>query len=260
MPLMMIGVMTMFSRIKLQARQVLGSNAFDTKTLASKALRLAQSATSLVAQYDYDTVDEQKAAKSRILSQNPPHKPFGFANMEQAYRYWQALYGKGHTLKCNYRVFLQPFGNNGTVGLPIFSSLYVGNPLLGFLATDVEIPLLGASFEQKRMGVYNVSRLGEFNYPDFSIRFLETKSQAFLKSLMIYRSLMVNDDGTVNPPAHYALRLAVRLYGAGELASDGVVVNELVVAISLDSLQGLASGDYAPLELPISFHVINAFA
>lgn len=109
------------------------------------------------------------------------------------------------------------------------------------------------------MGIYNVSRLSDFNHADFSIRFLETKNQAFLKSLMMYRNLMVNDDGTINPPANYALKLAVRLYGAGELANNGVVVNELIVAMSMDSLQGLAGSDYAPLEVPISFHVIHGF-
>lgn len=249
----------MFNKVKLQAKKVWGNNVFTPQNLG-KALRLVSSATSLVAEYDYSNFEEKAATNSPILTQNPPHKPFGLANMTQVARYWQALYGRGHTLKCNYRVFLKPFGSNGAVGLPIFNQLYVGNPLLGFLATDVEMPLLGASFEQKRMGVYNVSRLSEFDHPEFSIRFLETKNQAFLKSLMMYRTLMVNDDGTINPPAHYALKLAVQLYGAGELARDGIIINELVVAISLDSLQGLSSTDYAPLDLPIGFHVINAFA
>lgn len=253
-----IGRWTMFNNLKLQARKIWGNHVFTPQNLG-KAISLAKSATSLLAEYDYRNAEEKAATNSPILTQNPPHKPFGLANMSQAARYWQALYGRGHTLKCNYRVFLKPFGSNGTVELPIFNQLYVGNPLLGFLATDVEIPLLGAGFEQKRMGVYNVSRLSEFDCPEFNIRFLETKNQAFLKSLMMYRTLMVNDDGTINPPAYYALKLAVQLYGAGELASDGVIVNELVVAISLDSLQGLSSTDYAPLDLLIGFHVINAF-
>lgn len=246
----------MFNKFKLQAKKVFTSPRFNAQNLASKMLRLATSASSAVAEYNHDTAEEKNARQSPIFTQNPPYKPFGLANMQQVSRYWQALYGRGHTLKCNYRVFLQPYGNNGTANLPIFNRVYVGNPLLGFLATDVEIPLLGANFEQKKMGVYNISSLSEFNHTDFSIRFLETRTQAFLRSLMMYKTLMVNDDGTVNPPANYALKLAVRLYGAGDLASDGVIVNELIVAMSLDSLQGLSSGDYAPLDIPISFHVI----
>lgn len=199
----------------------------------------------------FDTIEIQ-AIKSDYT-----HKPLGEENLSEVRRVWQTLRSRGTTLKCNYRVSLKPLGDSNVKLLPIFKREEVGDPILGFLATDVEIPVLAAAFEQKRFGIFNFSRLSDCNYPTFTITFLETENQAFLRSLEIYRGLVFNSDGTANPPANYAIVLSVKLYGNGKLASESYVLDPLVVAISLDSLQGLSSRDPAALEIPIAFSVLS---
>lgn len=121
------------------ARQI--GKRLDKEKIFGKMIKLAQSLPSHIAEYRNDIDEERQVSTSSLVMQNPPYKPFGLANTAQAARYWRSLYDKGTTLKCNYRVFLQPF-SSGTAVLPIFNKQYVGNPLLGFLATEVELPLL----------------------------------------------------------------------------------------------------------------------
>lgn len=201
------------------------------------------------------TVKDLSISKRSIeQALKPPHKPFGLLNMYTAARYYKALSQHGTTLKSGYLVTLKPFSNNATAKLPIFSEL---KSLLGFFATDVEIPVLAATFEQKRFGAFNFSRLAEYNYPSFTITFLETDEQHFLRSLLQYRAMMLSTDGTAKPPSEYALSLSVRAFGNGKNMKDGTVINKLVVAINLDSLQGLSAKDNTALEIPITFNVLS---
>lgn len=187
--------------------------------------------------------------------QNPPHKPFGMKNMREALSYFKTLYGLGTTLTSGYVVTIKPYGENKTKQLPIFNQEI--HPVLGLLAVDVEMPVLGAAFEQKRFGVFNFSRLAEYNYPSFTITFLETKNRHILRSLMAYKDMMTSKDGTVLLPADYALSLSVRVYGNGQMMKDGTVIDKLVVAINMDSLQGLNAKEPLALEIPVMFNVLS---
>jgi hypothetical protein len=72
------------------------------------------------------------------------------------------------------------------------------------LATETNIPLIQANFEQIQVGGRQIQQLTNVTEADIQLNMLETGQGDIGNGLLDWVQLMVNDDGTVNPPASYA--------------------------------------------------------
>lgn len=178
---------------------------------------------------------------------------FGYTASE-ALSYFKAMYDLGTQNKAYYIISLTPYENNATAKLPMLV-----NNIAGVLATDVDIPVNGANFEQKKVGGMNISVFADMQFAQFTINFIETRRNDILNSIRKYREFIVNPNGTVNEPAKYAMIFSFGLFDSS-LGRDVVwYEDKFLVAMSMETLQGLSAKDPTPSELPIVFNVLDPY-
>ncbi len=165
------------------------------------------------------------------------------------------LYNLGQILTANYFVTFEVYNDNAASVLPIFD-----DGLSGYLATETNIPLIQAEFEQVKIGPFQANHLTGISEPDLQLNFLETADGRFANSALIWRDLMVNRDGTVNPPASYAVLITVGMFSKDFGLDDRPIQRSLLVAPNLSSIDGSnANGVSEVSQTPFSFTVLRNF-
>lgn len=176
----------------------------------------------------------------------------GFSNAEAMLRY-KELYSLGHYLKANYWVKFAPHNDN-LKNLPILK-----DDLAGFLVTETSLPLIDAEFDENKVGAYYSNIFTGMREPDIQMTILETSDNRIIKSLMSIRNAMINLDGTINPPARYAIEITIGLFSK-ELGFQSIAADRtFLVAPTQASLDGLASKGFEILDIPISFKVLKPY-
>lgn len=178
---------------------------------------------------------------------------YGYTASE-ALSYFKSMYDLGTQNKAYYIITFTPYENNATAQLPM-----IANNIAGVLATDFDIPVNGANFEQKRVGGMSISVFSDMQFSQFTINFIETRKNDMLNSIRKYRNLIVNPNGTTNEPAKYAMIMSVGLFDSS-LGREVTWYNDkFLVAMAMETLQGLSAKDPTPLELPIIFNVLDPY-
>ncbi|WP_111857833.1 hypothetical protein [Acinetobacter sp. CFCC 10889] len=176
----------------------------------------------------------------------------GFSNAEAMLRY-KELYSLGHYLKAHYWVKFAPCNDN-LIGLPLFT-----DDLAGFLVTETSLPLIDAEFEENKVGAYYSNVFTGIREPDIQMTILETNDNRIINSLMVIRQAMVNDDGTINPPADYAMEITIGLFSKKFGFQSTAAERNFIVAPTQASLDGLTSKSFEILDVPISFKVLKPY-
>lgn len=222
--------------------------AFNKVSSAANAVSTAKGVVSSFKGKAVATMDE-------LTSQAQISKRYFGHTAEDFKQLYVELHGLGQILNANYFVKFEAYNENGTQNLPILQ-----DSLTGYLATEANLPLIQAEFEQVRIGTFQASHLTGITEPDLQINFLETGDGRFSNSLIDWGELMVNEDGTVNPPASYAVRITVGLFSKESGLDVKPVERTWIVAPSLSSIDGLnANGVSEVAYIPITFTVLRNF-
>ncbi|AWL27155.1 hypothetical protein DJ533_00275 (plasmid) [Acinetobacter defluvii] len=176
----------------------------------------------------------------------------GFSNAEAIIRY-KELYSLGHFMKAHYWVKFAPYNDN-LVGLPLFA-----DDLAGFLVTETSLPLLDAEFDENKVGAYYSNTFTGMREPDIQMTLLDTSDSRIINSLMQIRKAMINDDGTINPPATYAMEISIGLFSKKFGFQVTAAERNFIVAPTQSSLDGLTSKSFEILDVPISFKVLKPY-
>lgn len=178
---------------------------------------------------------------------------FGYS-ADEALSVFQSAYELGTQNKAYYIVNLMPYEDNDTGTLPMISK-----NIFGLLATDVDIPVNGANFEQKKIGGMNISVFTDMQFPQFTVNLVETRENDIVNSLRQYREMIVNRNGTVNEPAKYAMIFSFAFFDANLGREVVHYEDRFLVAMSMESLQGLSAKDPTPGEFPVIFNVLDPY-
>ena len=165
------------------------------------------------------------------------------------------LYSLGQILASNFFIEFEVYQGNEASVLPIFD-----DNLTGYLATETNIPLLQAEFESVKIGPFQANHLVGVSEPELQVNFQETADGRISNSMLLMRNLMVNPDGTINPPASYAIRIKVGLFSKDFGLDDRPIQRSLIVAPTLASIDALSGGGFSEItQVPISFTVLRNF-
>jgi hypothetical protein len=167
----------------------------------------------------------------------------------------QDLYGLGSILAANYYVKFESYKKHNLSGLPILA-----DNLTGYLATETNLPLMQANFDQVQFVTMQVNHLTGISEPELQLTLLETADGRISNSLLDWRDLMVNEDGTVNPPASYAGRITIGLFSKDFGLDMRPFERQFLIAPSLasiDSLSGMSVSE--GLHIPVTFTVLRNF-
>lgn len=179
---------------------------------------------------------------------------FGHA-ADEFQKMYADLHDMGQILNCNYFVKMQPYRNNATKNLAI-----VAEKNASYLVTETNLPIVQAEFEQVKAGPFQISHLTGITEPDLQLTFLETAKGWISNSMLNWRNLMVNPDGTVNPPASYAVRLTIGLFSKDLGLDYKPVQRTWIVAPNLASIDALNANGVSELTyVPGTFTVLRNF-
>lgn len=195
--------------------------------------------------------DQAKATINQAVSNK---RWFGHSPQD-AQRIINQLYGQGQILTANYFMEFSPYKNSNVKSLPMLK-----DSLTGYLCTEASIPVLNLTFEQVQLGMFQASRLTGSTVPEIQLTLLETADGRIINSMLQWLGMMVNKDGTVNPPATYAMRLK-----SGMFSKDfGLDVKPIQLGFlicpsvsNLDSLNAMAVSEV--LTVPVTFQVLRTF-
>ena len=165
------------------------------------------------------------------------------------------LYSLGQILSANYFVKFEAYRNNGTRLLPILH-----DSLTPYLCTETNLPVIQAEFETVKVGTMQINSLAGMSEPDLQLTMLETADGRIINSLLDWRDLMVNPDGTVNPPASYAMYVTIGLFSKDFGLDEKPVQRRWIVAPSMASLDSLNANGVSELaQVPITLSVLRNF-
>ncbi|ENV14758.1 hypothetical protein F965_00104 [Acinetobacter schindleri NIPH 900] len=191
----------------------------------------------------------------KTLMQDAPGK-FWFGHTAEEYGQIQlSIYKMGQLLAANFFVTFEPLYGNRLSRNPIFKG-----KLIGYLATETNIPLLQANFDMAQVGGRQIQQLTSVSEPDIQLNMLETGAGDIANGILHWASLMVNKDGTVNPPASYAGRITVGVFHR-ELGLDVKPISRsFIVAPSMSTIESLnGQGVSEALQIPITLTVLRDF-
>jgi hypothetical protein len=174
------------------------------------------------------------------------------AEAQQLYR---ELYDLGDIVSAHYFVEMNPYNDNDTKDLRFFD-----DQLTGYLATETNLSVIEADYEQVKVGAFYFNTLSGVQDPDIQLTLLETKDARILTSFMQWREMMVNNDGTLNPPASYAMEITVGLFSRELGLEDKPFDRTFLVAPTLASLDNLASNNFESLRVPVTLKVLRPFS
>ena len=229
---------------KLSAFNEVSSLAGKAKSINSAAKNIGKTAKGFVS-----------AEMNKLTFEADASKRWFGHSVEEFKQLYADLYELGQILSANFFVNFESYRDNDTQYLSIFA-----DKLTGYLATETNLPLIQADFEQVRIGPFQASHLTGISEPNLQINFVETKDGRISNSILDWRDLMVNEDGTVNPPASYAVRITVGLFSKDTGLDDKPVQRSFLVAptqASIDALSGNGVSEVAII--PITFEVLRNF-
>lgn len=202
-----------------------------------------------------NAVESVTAKMETISTQASQNKRWFGHTAEEFKQLQQDLYGLGSILAANYYVKFESYKNDNLSGLPILA-----DDLTGYLATETNLPLMQANFEQVQVVTMQVNHLTGISEPELQLTFLETADGRISNSMLDWRDLMINPDGTINPPASYAGRITIGLFSKDFGLDMRPVERQFLIAPSLasiDSLAGMAVSE--GLMIPVSLTVLRNF-
>lgn len=167
------------------------------------------------------------------------------ADIQQLYR---DLYNLGDLVKAHYFVEFKPHNNNDTRLFPLFE-----DNLSGFLVTETNLPIFQADYEQNKVGPLFFNTLNGIQIPDLQMSMIETKDARIMLSMQQWRELMVNDDGSLNPPASYAMEITIGMFSRQFGLEYKPYQNTYLVGPLLGGIDDLAARSYESSTIPLSF-------
>jgi len=202
-----------------------------------------------------NAVESVTAKMETISTQASQNKRWFGHTAEEFKQLQQDLYGLGSILAANYYVKFESYKNDNLSGLPILA-----DDLTGYLATETNLPLMQANFEQVQVVTMQMNHLTGISEPELQLTLLETADGRISNSMLDWRDLMINPDGTINPPASYAGRITIGLFSKDFGLDMRPVERQFLIAPSLasiDSLAGMAVSE--GLMIPVSLTVLRNF-
>lgn len=165
------------------------------------------------------------------------------------------IYELGQILTANYYVIFESYKNGNLASIPLFNdSIYM------YLATETNIPLINANFEMVQAGTVQINNFTGINLPELQINMLETGEGVVANSLLAWLSKMINEDGSVNPPASYVGRVTVGLFSKDFGLESKPIERTYLVAPSASMIDSLNSNGVSEvLQIPMTLVVMREF-
>lgn len=180
---------------------------------------------------------------------------FGHSSAE--YKQIQAdIYDLGQILTANFYVFFESYKNNNLASVPMVNN----SKTYCYLATETNIPLINANFDTIQAGAVQINHFTGIVLQELQINMLETGEGIISNSLLTWLSLMINEDGSVNPPASYAGRVTVGVFSKDFGLDVKPIQRSFLVAPSASMIDSLNSmGVSEVLQIPMTLTVLRGF-
>lgn len=176
----------------------------------------------------------------------------GVAEFKQLY---SDLYDLGQILSANFYVEFEPYNNNDTAHLPLFA-----DGLSGFLVSESNLPILQAEFEPVKIATMQHNQITAITEPELQLNFIETKDGRIMNSIIDWRDLMINPDGTVNPSASFAMWVTIGVFSKDHGLDYKPFSRRFLVAPSMASVDSLTGqGVSEVLQVPLTLQPIRNF-
>ena len=176
----------------------------------------------------------------------------GVAEFKQLY---SDLYDLGQILSANFYVEFEPYDNNSTAHLPLFA-----DNLSGFLVSESNLPILQAEFEPVKIATMQHNQITGITEPELQLNFIETKDGRIMNSIIDWRDLMVNSDGTLNPSASFAMCVTVGVFSKDHGLDYKPFSRRFLVAPSMASVDSLTGqGVSEVLQVPLTLQPLRNF-
>lgn len=176
----------------------------------------------------------------------------GVAEFKQLY---SDLYDLGQILSANFYVEFEPYNNNDTAHLPLFA-----DGLSGFLVSESNLPILQAEFEPVKIATMQHNQITGITEPELQLNFIETKDGRIMNSIIDWRDLMINPDGTVNPSASFAMWVTIGVFSKDHGLDYKPFSRRFLVAPSMASVDSLTGqGVSEVLQVPLTLQPIRNF-
>ncbi|WP_151812472.1 hypothetical protein [Acinetobacter bereziniae] len=200
----------------------------------------------------------QNKGKMPTISVNDSHKRWFGYTAEEYKQIQEEIYSLGQLLTANFFIKFESYKDGSLDDLLLFS-----DKMLSFLATETNIPLFQANFEQIQAGAFQINRLSGLSLLDLQINMIETANGDISKSLIDWLGKMVNKDGTINPPASYAGIVTIGIfskdYGLSPVGQNPIEQSYIVApsASMIDSLNSVGVSE--ALQIPMTLTVLREF-
>ena len=176
----------------------------------------------------------------------------GVAEFKQLY---SDLYDLGQILSANFYVEFEPYNNNDTAHLPLFA-----DGLSGFLVSESNLPILQAEFEPVKIATMQHNQITGITEPELQLNFIETKDGRIMNSIIDWRDLIINPDGTVNPSASFAMWVTIGVFSKDHGLDYKPFSRRFLVAPSMASVNSLTGqGVSEVLQVPLTLQPIRNF-
>lgn len=166
---------------------------------------------------------------------------------QQAKLKYRELHALGTLSKAHYLIRFRAYENNFTAGYRL-----VTNGNLGWLAIECDIPILEADVESVKIGHTTVNRLTGKQSKEFNIQFLETSQGDIWLSCQSLEGLIFHPNGTMRPPAQYAMWLDYVIYDRKKGFKVAPIIGSILVALKSASI-AVAAADGSPLIVQTAF-------
>lgn len=189
-----------------------------------------------------------KAKMDTIEVNASPDKRFwGGLSAAEANQVLLELYEIGDIVKAHYVVTFAPYNGNATKSLPIFE-----DTLTPFLVTETNLPVVSAAYNEVQVGGFFYRSLQSMIEPDLQMTLIETRSARILTSMLLWRELAENSDGTFNPPASYALECTIGLFTREGGRANTSFERKFLVGPNLAAIDDLAAREFSSAEIPLT--------
>lgn len=180
-----------------------------------------------------------------------------FGHTSAEYKQIQAdIYALGQILTANFFVIFESYKNDNLESIPLVAE----SKTYCYLATESNIPLLNANFDVIQAGAVQINHFTGINLQELQLNMLETGDGMIANSLLAWLSKMINDDGSINPPASYAGRVTVGVFSKDFGLDVKPIQRSFIVAPSASMIDSLNSmGVSEVLQIPITLTVLREF-
>lgn len=234
-----------------EAQSFVANAKAQAEGFMTDAKNLKKQANSLVTGISNGNVKELDVI---TLSAKENKRWFGHSSSE--YRQIQAdIYELGQILTANFFVIFESYKSDNLASVPLFT-----DKQYCYLATESNIPLISANFDVIQAGALQINHFTGITLQELQINMLETGDGVIANSLLAWLSKMVNDDGSINPPASYAGRVTVGVFSKDFGLDVKPIQRSFLVAPSASMIDSLnAMGVSEVLQIPMTLTVLREF-